>query len=182
MLCCLGGRSWLGWLPPACQKPPPSSLPPASTFQDSYSQLLKPCDAPSLPGFFFPPTFCFFLKFSKCHWRCIIYVGCLFFDREKLAIPSTTFCISTTGWGVRCSCCGHTFKTFPLKWWIISSDVICPRWCSVHEAGRQAGRQAVKLDAWFILHLGSSANQCEGTTLHFSWALKVNSDLQSLVE
>ena len=75
-----------------------------------------------------------FLKFSKCHWRCIIYVGCLFFDREKLASPSTT------GWGVRCSCCGHTFKTFPLKWWIISSNVICPRWCSVQRpGGRQAG-------------------------------------------
>ena len=84
---------------------------------------------------------------------------------EKLASPSTTYCIFNIGWGIRCSCCGHTFKSFPLKWWIISSDVICPRWCSVHEAGRQAGRQAVKLDAWFILHLGSSANQCEGTTL-----------------
>ena len=138
MLCCLGGRSWLGWLPPACQKPPPSSLPPASTFQDSYSQLLiKPCDAPSLPGALLPmpschPHFVFVLRFSSCH---------LFLETEKIASPSTTYCISTIGWGIRCSCCGHTFKTFPLKWWIISSNVICPRWCSVHEAGRQAGRQ-----------------------------------------
>ena len=170
MLCCLGGRSWLGWLPPACQKPPPSSLPPASTFQDSYSQLLKPCDAPSLPGAFLPPIFCVFssqiFKMSLAMYHiCWMFV----FWQRKLAIPSTTFCISTTGWGVRCSCCGHTFKTFPLKWWIISSDVICPRWCSVQRLwGRQAGRQAVKLDAWFILHLGSSANQCEGTTLHYT--------------
>ena len=134
MLCCLGGRSWLGWLPPACQKPPPSSLPPASTFQDSYSHLLKPCDAPSLPGALLPPTFCFFfLRFSSCH---------LFLETEKLASPSTTYCISTIGWGIRCPCCGHTFKTFPLKWWIISSNVICPRWCSVQRLwGRQAGRR-----------------------------------------
>ena len=39
--------------------------PPASTFQDSYSQLLKPCDAPSLPGAFFPPSFCFFSNFQN---------------------------------------------------------------------------------------------------------------------
>ena len=167
MLCCLGGRSWLGWLPPACQKPPPSSLPPASTFQDSYSQLLKPYDAPSLPGALLPPMFCFFLKISKCHWRCIIHMLSVCFWHRKTS-KSFHHLLDLHGWGVQCSCCGHTFKTFPLKWWIISSNVICPRWCSVHEAGRQAGRQAVKLDAWFILHLGSSANQCEGTTLHYT--------------
>ena len=61
---------------------------------------------------------------------------------EKLASPSTTYCISSIGWGIRCSCCGHTFKTFPLKWWIISSDVICPRWCSVQRLwSRLVGRR-----------------------------------------
>ena len=114
------------------------------------------------------PHSVFFLKFSKCHWRCIIHMLSVCFWHRKTS-KSFHHLLDLHGWGVQRSCCGHTFKTFPLKWWIISSDVICPRWCSVQRPeGRQAGRQAVKLDAWFILHLGSSANQCEGTTLHYT--------------